>query len=464
MVESLRTGVAGQVGIATNALHDNLTIVTPSDFIEFESESVQDSLPTIRKQGIAGTVFPRSGRVRPVDTGMASGENVYTFWTVGMARLLRHAFYGYEFSWPGSTDAEGTLTLSEVPTANDTITVGTQTYTFVASLSAANDILIAVDVALQCSYIAAAINRLTASDGLGSGDAYHADTPRNVDVSAEATATTVVATDRQGRGTGANAVATTASLTEVGDDWGAAALAGGADGTDTARLHTYTLDPARFFELLATLQTVRPPSNAARVPFTYVGKIISFVMESRDEDVLMFRPTWDTLSRTLETAIATPTYPGATTFFDYTQIAVAIDSTSEPVQGTRIEVNTGQASRSQHGAASRRPHLITTQPTITGELTREFENSDIYQAWIAGEETDLVITSTGSLIPGSISNYQAIITCPDIQYQGSTPNVAGPGIVTNNIPFEVLEDGTNPIITLAYHTDEGYAGDDGAAA
>lgn len=469
MVANLNTGLAGQIMISTNALHAPTTPVTVDYAIEFETESVADSLPVLQKQGIAGTLFSRSGRVRPIDTGMAAGDTVHTLLNTGYARLLRHCFGGYVFSWPGSTNGLGTLTLAAVATNNDTMTIEGQVYTFKTALTAsttANEILVASSIALQASYIAAAINRGVASDGRGSGVAYGSLTPRNVDVTAVANPTTVVVTDRQGRGDtvnsgGANEVATTETFTNAGNVWGAATLASGANGTDTRRLHTFTVDAASLRELMATLQIVRPASSSGRVPFTYVGKPVSFNLACAMDDAMMLTPTWDTLSRTTATAAASPTYPASAQFFDYTEIAVTVGGTAEPVQGVNVTVETMQQSRGQFGAATRRLHLIMDRPTITGELTREFENSDIYNDWISGTEASVIMTATGNLIPSSASAYQAIITIPDILYEGSTPNIGGPGVVGNNIPFRGLDNGTDPPITLQYYTDEAYVGDDG---
>lgn len=463
-VANLRTGIAGQLMIATNALHDPRTRVEPNTALEFESEAVADDLPLLRKQGIAGTLGPRSGRVRPIDTGHGNGTSVHTLLNNGFARLLRHCFAGYQFSWPGSTDASQTLTLAALPATGETMTIGAQTYTFRTTLTAsttADEILIASTIALQTSYIEAAINRTVASDGQGSGFAYGSLTPRNADVSAVSDPTTVTVTDRQARGSGGNTVATTETFADVGNVWGGATLTGGVDGTDTARLHTFTLDATRLLELMATLQIVRPTVIAARVAFDYISKVVSTNIAAADGDALMLTPTWDSLARDTTQAPGTPVYPATATFFDYTQIAVEIDTVFEPVQGINLDINTAQEARTQFGQSTLLDHLITDRPSITGELTHEFRSSALFNDWIAGVEAALVIQSTGGLIPGSASNYQTTITAADIIYTGSTPQVGGPGVVQQNIPFEVLDNGVDDWIKVEYLTDEGFVGDDG---
>lgn len=469
-VDNLRTGAAGQLGIATNALHDKRTIVTPDTFLPFLSESVQRDLPVVRKQSISSGIGPLLSDVRTIPSQRSTGDIVHALLNKGYARYLRHALYGYAFSWPGSTNGSATMTFNAAAANDDTITIEGQTYTFKTTLTAsttANEILVASSAILQASYFAAAVNRGVASNGLGSGAVYGSLTPQNSDVIATDNGDgTVTVVDRQARGAavnsgGASEVATTETMTDASSVWSSATLVSGANGTDTARLHTYTLDPSVMFELMATLQIVRPPSNSTREAFTYVGKIVSSVFSFAENDALEFSATWDNLKESRATAIATPTYPSAANWFDYTQVIVELDDTSEPVQGGSVSIATGQEPRMQSGTTELRDHLITGDATITGELTREFENADIYDAWVAGDDVKIEMIATGGTIPSSASTYQLAITLPACRYTGSTPNIGGTGVVQNNIPFEAFRNGVDEWITVTYRTDEGYVGDNG---
>lgn len=465
---NMRVGLAAQVMIGTNALHDPLTPVVVDTALEFDSQSVVDTVPIIERMGLTGgSPFARSGRVRPVPTGKSTGDVVQTLWTTGAARELWHIFGGYAYTWPGSTNATGTLTLAAIPTANDTMTIGSQVYTFKTALTTtgdtANEVLIGASIALSLSYLAAAINRDSASDGKGSRTCYGSATPRNADVSATATPTTVVITDRKGRGAAANSVATTETFTNAGNIFAGVTLTGGVNGTDTARLHTYTFDTNRLRELEATMQLIIPPRSALRATHTRVGKPVTTVWSCALDGALMFTPTWDFLSIDTDIAIGTATYPATATFFDYTQVVVAVAGEQQAVQGVDLTLTSMQTSTAMLGTATGRLHLITDRPTITGNFTREFEDTTLYDAWLAGEETSVIITATGNTIPGSALPYQTTLTIADILYEGSTPTVDGPGVVQNNVPFRGLDNGTDPPIQLTYQSDEGHVGDDGAA-
>jgi hypothetical protein len=109
-----------------------------------------------------------------------------------------------------------------LPTASDTVVINTRTYTFVASPSSADDILIGADADECNANLIAAINRAP-----GEGTLYGTGTTRNVDVTAEEgpsademLVTAILA------GTVPNAYATTSAGTTP-PTWGGATLSGG---------------------------------------------------------------------------------------------------------------------------------------------------------------------------------------------------------------------------------------------
>lgn len=117
--------------------------------------------------------------------------------------------------------AKGVLTISGLPEANNTVTIGSVTYKFVAAPAAANEVLIGEAVATSIQALTAAVN-----GSEGAGTLYGTGTVANTQVTAsfEADKMTVVAKDA---GVAGNSIATTTS----GDNlsFGAATLQGGKD-------------------------------------------------------------------------------------------------------------------------------------------------------------------------------------------------------------------------------------------
>jgi len=115
--------------------------------------------------------------------------------------------------------ATGTLSMATKPTADDTVTIGSNVYTFVASPAAAGDVAIGAAVANSKANLLAAIN---------DGDTYN-DAHPDV-VAADWDGDDLVVTAKIA-GTAGNAIATEETFDDETDAWGAATLASGVDGT-----------------------------------------------------------------------------------------------------------------------------------------------------------------------------------------------------------------------------------------
>jgi hypothetical protein len=150
------------------------------------------------------------------------------------------------------TAATGTLTTTGNFTANDEVTIGSITYTFVASPSSAYDVDLGASAAISLSNLAAAIN------GTGTaGTEYAAGTLPNASVSAVATATTLVVTAKAG-GTAGNSVVFTED-TDGGTTWsvsGSGTLAGGANtNVDGLIVLSVPSTPAAYVDTIEQVQT-----------------------------------------------------------------------------------------------------------------------------------------------------------------------------------------------------------------
>ena len=125
--------------------------------------------------------------------------------------------------------ATSILTLNAQPAANDTVTVGTKTggtaavYTFKAALAAAFDVLIDTSLQQTLQNLYNAINA-----GPGAGTKYGTATTANIDVTASQLPAGQMKVTANTLGTGGNAVATSATLTN-GGGWTGTHLAGGTN-------------------------------------------------------------------------------------------------------------------------------------------------------------------------------------------------------------------------------------------
>jgi hypothetical protein len=118
--------------------------------------------------------------------------------------------------------ADGTLTSDGTsPANNDTVTIGSQTYTFKTTLNgAANEILIGGSAAAAIANLKKAIN----NSGVAGTD-YGTGTVANASVSADTLTSTTLHVTALVAGTGGNTIATTETSAHL--SWGGATLSGG---------------------------------------------------------------------------------------------------------------------------------------------------------------------------------------------------------------------------------------------
>lgn len=128
----------------------------------------------------------------------------------------------------GGTKATGTLTLTEQVTADDTVTIGSKTYTFKASVgTTADEVKIGADASATLDNLIAAINGTA-----GAGGTYGSNTVAHADVTAAAGTGDTMDLTAVVAGTAANSIATTETLTGAGNVFGAATLTGGVSGDE----------------------------------------------------------------------------------------------------------------------------------------------------------------------------------------------------------------------------------------
>jgi hypothetical protein len=121
----------------------------------------------------------------------------------------------------GATKATGTLTSDgTAPADNDTVTIGSTTYTFRTTLTgAANEVLIGASAAAALTDLKAAINATA-----GAGTTYGTGTTANADATAGTLTSTTLALTAKVAGTAGNSVATTETSSHL--SFGAATLTG----------------------------------------------------------------------------------------------------------------------------------------------------------------------------------------------------------------------------------------------
>ena len=225
-------------------------------------------------------------------------------------------------------------------------------------------------------------------------------------------------------------------------------------GATLARLHRSVLgDP---YGLGLTVQVGRPDSAGTVQPFTYAGcKVDQLSLMNGVGDFLKAEMNIVGKSETTGTGLATAVYPitgGAASFayLNWTQGAITIaGSPVGVVTDIKIDINNNiKSDRYFLGAATMSEPIIAAMTEISGSVTVEFDGLTNYNRFVNGTVAALTATWTGATAIESTTYPAVLVNLPNVRFDGDTPNVKGPDVITHDLKFKVLYDGSTGPITI----------------
>lgn len=221
------------------------------------------------------------------------------------------------------------------------------------------------------------------------------------------------------------------------------------DGT-TSKVWTFTMADAPGS---LTCQIGRPDVTDVVRPFDYLGCTIPSAEFSCDVDgLLMLKATLDARQEVTGQSLATQSIP-AGTLFSYVSGTITLGGTPIDVTtwSTKID-RTTKVDRYYVGTPLKKVPLRNGMFSATGNIECDFDGMTHYNAFVAGDVAELVVRfetlediETG--VKGALE-----FTCSAIQFDGETPTVGGPELLTQPLPFTVLDNGTDEPISVAYTT------------
>lgn len=231
-------------------------------------------------------------------------------------------------------------------------------------------------------------------------------------------------------------------------------------GATLARLHAHTLgDP---YGLGLTVQVGRPDNAGTVQPFTYSGmKVGSLTLSNSVDEILKAEIDMVGKDEVTSTALTTATYPitSGAAAYEYLYwtggVITVAGSTVGVVTDFEIEINNGlKDDRYFLGGATMSEPIIAAMTEITGKLTVEFNGLTAYNRFVNNTQVALNAKWTGTTaIEGSTYPYLEV-DISKVRFDGETPNVGGPDVITHDLSFKVLNDGTNTPITINYSTSD----------
>lgn len=226
-------------------------------------------------------------------------------------------------------------------------------------------------------------------------------------------------------------------------------------GATNARLHRHVLgDP---YGLGLTVQVGRPDNAGTVQPFSYTGaKISELTLSNSVDEILQAEIGLVAQNETTSQALASASYPSGNQVFNWTQGVITIGgSTVGVVTDFEVTINNGlKDDRYFLGAATMSQPIIANMTEITGSMTVEWSGLTDYNRFVNGTIASVTAKWTAATaIEGSTYPYVEV-TLPDCRFDGDTPNVGGPDVITHDLTFKALYDGSDQPITIDLMSDD----------
>jgi hypothetical protein len=93
-------------------------------------------------------------------------------------------------------------------------------------------------------------------------------------------------------------------------------------------------------------------------------------------------------------------------------------------------------------------------PSPTGEITWKYQDPTYYDAFVAGEIFSLTATWEGSTVIEGSTLPSCTIEIPAVAFTGDDPEITVDNPTMQSMPFEVLDNGTDPAVTITFVTSD----------
>lgn len=203
-----------------------------------------------------------------------------------------------------------------------------------------------------------------------------------------------------------------------------------------------------------SVQVSRNDSSGTLRTFTYEGSTITGWNISQDLGAATSMTfNFDSENEQTTTAEATPAYPSSADVFVYTDATIEIDD-SAITSFTSFSLDADLAMKTDRrflqGSATKSQPKRSGVPSYTGAISGEFASLTQYNAFVAGTTFKLEFIATmGTAIEGSHYPYFHV-TMPVCKWTGSTPVASLDDMTTIELPFVVLDNGSDAAVTITY--------------
>jgi hypothetical protein len=226
-----------------------------------------------------------------------------------------------------------------------------------------------------------------------------------------------------------------------------------ADGT--GKKHTAT--PGDLFGKALTVQIGTPDVSGTVQPYSYMGsKVASWGLSQPVNDFLLMTLGLDAQDESTAQTLAAATAPAETELFHWSGLVVTVGGSSFDALSFDFNQDNGLNVDRHHlrGSTLKKEPIEAGKRQASGTLVGEFENLTAYTRFVAGTTATIIATWTAVATYDTAKPFKLVLTLQNCRFDGDTPDVGGPDVVQQSLPFKVLDDGTNPVVQVDYYTSD----------
>jgi hypothetical protein len=227
--------------------------------------------------------------------------------------------------------------------------------------------------------------------------------------------------------------------------------------TDSAYTHTATVGPLTGHSFTTQVGKPFTPSQVVQ-PFTHHGmKIGKWELSSALDGLCELKLTWTYQDEDTTTALAVASY-AVSELFSFAGATITIGGISIDVTKVTITGDNKLADKRRYLRSS----TLMKEPIEEGmrdyafSVDLDFTDLSHYQRYTsmtaAGAMAALTAAWTAPTLIGATTFPSLVVTCPVGRQDGETPNVTGPKLLVQSLPFKVLNNGSTSPVSIAYTT------------
>lgn len=210
-----------------------------------------------------------------------------------------------------------------------------------------------------------------------------------------------------------------------------------------------TSDP---FAKSLTIEVGRPDVEGTVQPFSYTGcKIVEFKLSIDAGGVGMVSVSIDGQDQSTEEELGEATYDADALPYTFQEMGLTFGG-SEMAFARNIEIAVAIAQNTERynlgNSGVKDTPIVNDLLAVTASGTFEFSSLTSHNRYLEETTGKLVLTGTGAEIGSERETFKSVFTMPTAKQVSSSPVVGGPDIVTEDITFECIDNGTEAPLTV----------------